>query len=46
MSKSSHRAKGEHTAFWDKVWTALVVASLLVIIGYSIYIQIIHHTWL
>lgn len=44
MSKSNHHTKVDRKAFWDKVWTALVIATLLAIIGYSIYIQIIHHT--
>ena len=44
MSKFNHHSKVERKAFWDKVWTALVIAALLAIIAYSIYIQIIHHT--
>ncbi len=44
MSKSSHRTKIDHKAFWDKVWMICVIAVLLSIISYSIYIQIIHHT--
>lgn len=44
MSKSNPCARGEYAAFWDKVWTVLVIAALLAILGYSIYVQIIHHT--
>ncbi len=43
MSKSSYREKTDCKAFWDKVWMIFVIATLLSIIGYSIYIQILHH---
>lgn len=29
--------------FWDTAWTIIVIALLVLIIGYSIVIQIIHH---
>lgn len=44
MPKSNHREKVDRKAYWDKVWMIFVIAVLLSIIGYSIYIQILHHT--
>jgi hypothetical protein len=43
MPKNNRHANLEREAIRDKIWTAIAIIILLVIIGYSIYIQIIHH---
>jgi hypothetical protein len=43
MAKPSH-PQDKYAELRDKLWTAFFIALLLAVIGYSIYIQIIHHT--
>ena len=37
------RAAQDRKQLWDRLWLALIIAVFLGLIGFNIYIQIIHH---
>lgn len=43
LAHPHHAEKRVRLVWYDRLWTWFIIALLLGVVGYSIYIQIIHH---